>query len=58
MDESCSDQDTGTEMLAEEEKLWWDLHPSDFFGHDRKTATTNRREEDDDYWRLTDCKRY
>jgi hypothetical protein len=49
MNESCSDQDTGTEMLAEEEKLWWDLHPSDFFGYNRKTATTNRREENDDY---------
>lgn len=48
MDESSGNEDTSTEMLAEEEDLRWDLHPLDLFGYDWKAATTNRSEEDND----------
>jgi hypothetical protein len=41
MDKSSSNEDTGTEMLAEEEDLWWDLHPFNLFGYDRKATTPN-----------------
>jgi hypothetical protein len=48
MDESSGDEDTSTEMLAEEENLRWDLHPLDLFSYDWKAATTDRGEEDND----------
>jgi hypothetical protein len=35
-------------MLAEEEKLRWDLHPLDLFGNNWESATTNRGEENND----------
>jgi hypothetical protein len=49
MDESSSDKNTSTKVLAEEEDLRWDLHPSDLLCDDWKTATTNRGEEDDEH---------
>jgi hypothetical protein len=48
MDESSSNENTSTEMLAEEEDLWWDLHPLDLLCNDGKATTTNGRKEHDD----------
>lgn len=39
MNECGGDQDTRSEMLAEEENLGWDFHPADSFGDDRKSGT-------------------
>jgi hypothetical protein len=48
MDESSSNENTSTEMLAKEEDLWWDLHPLDLLCNDRKATTTNGRKEYND----------
>jgi hypothetical protein len=48
MDEGSSDKDTSTKVFAEEEDLWWDLHPSDLLCHYWKTTTTNGGEEDNE----------
>lgn len=55
MDESSSNKHTGTEVLAEEEDLWWDFHPLDFFRNDWESAATNGSKEDDDYGLLAFC---
>jgi hypothetical protein len=49
MDESGGDEDTGTEVLAEEEDLRWNLHPLDLLCYDRKAAATNRGKEHNDF---------
>lgn len=41
MDESSGDQNTSTEVLAEEEELRWDLHPLDLLCHDWETTSTD-----------------
>jgi hypothetical protein len=41
MDECCGDEDASTEMLAEEEHLWRNLHPLDLLGYDWETTATD-----------------
>jgi hypothetical protein len=41
MNGGSGDEDTSTKVLAEEENLRWDLHPSDLFRYDRKSTTTD-----------------
>jgi hypothetical protein len=48
MDKRCGNQDTGTEVFAEEEDWRWDLHPLDFLCYDWKSSTSNRSSKDDD----------
>lgn len=48
MDKGGSNQDTGTEMLAEEEDGGGNLHPLDLLSHDRETTASNTSEEDND----------
>lgn len=50
MDKGSSDQNASTEVLAEEENFWVDLHPFYFLCHYGKSTTSDRREEDDDYF--------
>ena len=55
MDKRCGNQDTSTEVFAEEEDWRWDLHPLDFLGHYWETGTKDRRKEDNDCVELMDC---
>ena len=48
MYESGGDENTGTEVLAEEEERRGNLHPLDLLGDHGETATTNTGEEDND----------
>jgi hypothetical protein len=49
MDESSGNEDTGTEMLAEEENLRWDLHPLDLLCYDWEATATDRGKENNDF---------
>ena len=45
MDEGSSNQDTSTEVLAEEEDFRRDLHPLDLIGDDREATASDGGEE-------------
>jgi hypothetical protein len=53
MNESSSNQDTGTEMLAEEEHFRRDLHPLDLLCDDWETTSSDRSSEYNDYARVS-----
>ena len=53
VDESRGDQDTSTEVLAEEEHLRWNLHPFDLLSNDRKATATDGCEEHNDCCRVS-----
>jgi hypothetical protein len=48
MNESRSNQHTGTEVLAEEEYWRWDLHPLDLFCYDWKPSTEDGSKKHND----------
>lgn len=48
MDKSSCNKDTGTEMFAEEEDLWGNLHPLDLLSDNRETTSSDGSEEHDD----------
>lgn len=48
MNESRSNQNTGTKVLAEEEDLRGNLHPLDLLGNHWETTATNGSKEDND----------
>ena len=57
MDKSSGDQNTGTEMLAEEEDLGWDVHPLDLLRYYRETTSSDTGRENDDCWgKWTACR--
>ena len=49
MNKGSSDQNTSTEMLAEEEHPWWNLHPLDLLCNNGKPTTKNGSEEYNDF---------
>jgi hypothetical protein len=51
MDERRSDQNTSTEVFAEEENLRRDLHPLDLLCDNWKSSTSDGGGENDDYER-------
>ena len=48
MNESSSNKNSSTEVLAEEEDLWWDLHPLDLLCHYWETSTEDGSNEHND----------
>lgn len=52
MNESSSDQDTSTEMLAEEEDFRGDFHPLDFLSNDWEAGTKNGGKKHNDFFKL------
>lgn len=48
MDKCSRDQNTSTEVFAEEEDGWWDLHPLDLLRDDRESTTANGGYENND----------
>jgi hypothetical protein len=48
MYKSCSNQDTSTKVLGEEEKRRRDLHPLHLLCHNRKAGTEYTSSEDND----------
>ena len=49
MDECCCDEYTCTKMLAEEEDLGWNLHPTDSFGDNRETCAKDTEQQHKNY---------
>lgn len=49
MNESCCDQNTSTEMLAEEKHLRRNLHPADPLGHHWKSCSEDAEAQDQNY---------
>jgi hypothetical protein len=52
MNESSSDQDTSTEVLAEEEDLRGDFHPLDLFSNDWEAGTKDGSKKHNDFVEL------
>jgi hypothetical protein len=48
MNESGSNQDTSTKVLAEEEDFRWDLHPLDFLRNHWEAGAEDGSKEDND----------
>jgi hypothetical protein len=49
MNESRGNQNTGTEVLAEEEHFRWDLHPRELLRYYWKPSTEDGSKEHNDY---------
>ena len=54
MDKGSGDEHTSTKVLAEEEDLWWDLHPLDLLCHYWETSTEDGSNEHNDLERVSD----